>query len=237
MARMAVEDGIVAIITTPHQLGPFRRNDGNRIREQTEEMARRLRTTRIPLRVLPGADVRIEPDLIDGLNSGEVLSLADRHRHILLELPHELYFPLESLIDSLRANGMTGILSHPERNQGILSNPEHLAPLVDAGCLMQVTASSLLGEFGRASLKLAERMLREGLVHFLATDGHGVKSRRPRLHNAKVRAAEITNQHVADTLCRDFPQRVAGGKEVPTGRLPSFISPRRRRWFTRVHQA
>ncbi len=72
----------------------------------------------------------------------------DLQRHVLLELPHELYFPLETLLGQLESRGMQGILSHPERNQGLLTRPELISQLVDNGCLMQVTAGSLMGTFG-----------------------------------------------------------------------------------------
>ena len=64
----------------------------------------------IPLRVLP-RDVRIEPDLVRRILSGDVVTLADRRRHVLLELPHEVYLPLDRLSASLLA-GIVGILSH-----------------------------------------------------------------------------------------------------------------------------
>ena len=91
-----MDDGTATTIVTPHQLGSFRHNEADPIRAQTQRLQRRLTEARIPLRVLPGADVRIEPDLPERLRSGQVLSLADRRRHVLLELPHELYVPLES---------------------------------------------------------------------------------------------------------------------------------------------
>ena len=56
--------------------------------------------------MLPGADVRIEPGLIEMIQSGTVLTLGDHGRHVLLELPHELYIPLERLLDDLHAGGM-----------------------------------------------------------------------------------------------------------------------------------
>ena len=42
----------------------------------------------------------------------------------LLELPHELYFPLDGLLNSLGRHGIFGILSHPERNLGLLKHPK-----------------------------------------------------------------------------------------------------------------
>ena len=70
MARMAVAGGIGTVIVTPHQLGMFNENRGQMVRERTTELQRRIQQADIPLRVMPGADVRIEPELIDGLRSG-----------------------------------------------------------------------------------------------------------------------------------------------------------------------
>ena len=160
-------------------MGNFAHNNGQLIRARTSELQQFLNNHRIALRVLPGADVRIEPGMVEKLRSGDVLTLADRRKHVLLELPHELYFPLEDVLESLRRAGMVGILSHPERNQGLLKQPRLLPPLVDRGCLMQVTCGSLLGTFGPASQQMSEWMLEQGLVHFLSTDGTGTTRRGP----------------------------------------------------------
>ena len=93
MAQMAVADGIETIVVTPHQLGNYSRNQGTTIRAYTERLQRELKQRSIPLKVLPGADVRIEPDMTRRIQTGDVVSLADRQRHVLLELPHELYMP------------------------------------------------------------------------------------------------------------------------------------------------
>ena len=218
MARMAVADGTKAIIVTPHQLGNYSRNRGDVIRQQTVQLQELLRQHQIPLEIQPGADVRIEDNMIELLGSGDVLSLGDKRKHVLLELPHELYFPLEGVLAELSRQGMAGILSHPERNRGILREPELLPALVDAGCLMQVTAGSLMGTFGPPSQKLAEWMLSRGLVHFVASDAHGAKSRRPLMKRAFDRVASLVSQQTALDLCSGNPALVARGESVPAGR-------------------
>ena len=211
MARLAADDGISTIIATPHQLGGNAHNHGNAIREQTARLQRFLDKHRVPLRVLPGADVRIEPEMIAKLRRGEVLTLADHRRHVLLELPHEVYFPIERLVADLRAVGITGILSHPERNLGILDNPRVVRQLVKAGCLMQVTAGSLVGGFGPDVRKLARWLVRQRLVHFVATDAHGPKVRRPLLRRAFDCVARLAGEPVAMDLCCRNPASVAAG--------------------------
>src|SRR5689334_3371145 len=91
MARMASEDGIGTIVVTPHQLGSYRCNVGDEIRRRTAELQSVLDEHHIDLQVLPGGDVRIESDLVSLVRQGEVMSLADHRKHVLLELPHEMY--------------------------------------------------------------------------------------------------------------------------------------------------
>ena len=227
MARMAATDGTQTIIVTPHQLGNFSQNRGDDIRARTVQLQEVLDQHGIALRVLPGGDVRIEDGMITGLVSGDVMSLGDQRRHVLLELPHELYFPLEGVLASLRKERMTGILSHPERNRGLLRERELLPALVDEGCLMQVTAGSLMGTFGPKPQELGEWMLAEGLVHFIATDAHGTKSRRPLMGRAFERVTELTDEATAVDLCSNYPAMVARGENVPAGKR---AVPRRGGW-------
>ncbi|MFV1965098.1 MAG: tyrosine-protein phosphatase [Pirellulaceae bacterium] len=214
MARMAVAEGVHTVIATPHQLGRHTRNHGKAIRSLVAQMQRELDRQGILLRVLAGADVRIEAGLLDQIQRGDVLSLGDIRRHVLLELPHDLYLPLEPLLDDLHAAGMVGILSHPERNRGILQQPNIVRQLVDRGCLMQVTAGSLTGAFGRTVQRFSEKLIDKGLVHVVASDAHDLDRRSPRLTDAFRAVALRTGQATAvDLFCRN-PAAVAAGEGV-----------------------
>jgi protein-tyrosine phosphatase len=230
MARLASDDGIVTVIATPHQLGNFESNHGDDIWRRVIELQQRLDAAEIPLKVLPGADVRIESGMFDKLLNGDVLTLGDHRQHVLLELPHELYLPFEPILRELKSHGIVGILSHPERNEGILRRPEIVASLVDGGCLMQITAGSICGAFGPECQHLSEWLLAEGLVHFVATDGHGPRSRRPLIRKAFERVAELTSEALAIELCSENPAAVAAGKAVRLGRRAA--TRRKRKWFT-----
>jgi len=214
MARMAVADGISTIVATPHQLGNCAGNGGDAIRQKVADVQQFLQQHHVPLRVLPGADVRIEPDLIPKLRSGEVLTLADRRRYVLLELPHEVYLPLDGLLSKLAAAGIRGILTHPERNLGILGQPRVLEPLVTAGCLLQITAGALTGTFGPQIEKFATSLVQKRLVHFVATDAHGCRTRRPLLRRAFDRVAQLLGHEAAVDLCCRNPALAVEGRDV-----------------------
>jgi len=183
--------------------------------------------------VLPGADVRIEPDLPQRIRSGEVVTLGDHRRHVLLELPHDVYVPLDRLLTELATARVVGILSHPERNRGILHQPAVVRPLVERGCLMQVTAGSLTGAFGSQVQKFVISLVEQGLVHFIATDAHAVKTRPPVLSEAFARAADLAGENVAIELCCTNPKTVAAGGTVRPGcRKPT--KPGWTSWFCRT---
>jgi protein-tyrosine phosphatase len=218
MARLAADDGITTIVATPHQLGVYSQNRGAEIRVLVAELNERLAAEQIPVTVLPGGEVRIEPGLLDGLVSGELVTLGDHRRHLLLELPHELYLPLDSLMSELASRRIAVILAHPERNEGILRQPQLAGELVDAGCLVQITAGSLCGSMGSGFQEMAEWLVSEGLVHVVATDGHGPRTRRPLLGRAYERLLELTDRQTAEDLCSRHPACVAAGRPIAAGR-------------------
>ncbi len=227
MARMAAADGIRTVIATPHQLGAYSHNTAEAIRSRASQLHRLLVEQSIRLEVLPGAELRMEHELVERIKAGDVLTLADRARHVLLELPHEMQLPVERLLEDLARAGLVPILSHPERNLGLLENPQIVSRLVSSGCLMQVTAASLVGGFGHSVKRFAERLVARGLVHFVATDAHSITSRRPLMRRAFERLALLAGLETAHELCCRNPLRVSLGEEVPRGLGSSRLLTRR----------
>ncbi|MEI8374318.1 MAG: CpsB/CapC family capsule biosynthesis tyrosine phosphatase [Planctomycetota bacterium] len=229
MAEMAVADGVSTIVATPHQLGSYPANRVATIYPKVARLQELLDGRKIPLQVLPGAEVRIEPDLVGRIRSGDVLTVADRRRHLLLELPQEVYFPLDRPLAELHAAGIVGILAHPERNLGILASPGVLRPLVEAGCLLQVTAASLLGVFGGRIRTFTEQLIKQRLVSLVSSDAHGTKSRPPGLRAAFDRVAELAGHSTAVALCCRNPACVVAGQplspivEMRPGLLQRFL--------------
>lgn len=234
MARLAADDGISTIVATPHQLGAFSQNRGDEIRTLAAELNERLAAEQIPVTVLAGGEIRIEPGLLEGLVSGALVTLGDHRRHLLLELPHELYLPLDALMGELAARRIAVILAHPERNEGILRQPQLAGELVDAGCLMQITAGSLCGTMGSGYQEMAEWLVSEGLVHLVATDGHGPRTRRPLMGRAYERLLELTDPQTAEDLCSRHPALVAAGRTIPSGRRAMPRRARRSWWSAKA---
>ncbi|MHC4789210.1 MAG: tyrosine-protein phosphatase, partial [Planctomycetota bacterium] len=180
------------------------------VRRAVGELARECRQQGIDLEILPGADVRLQPELLDALEAGQLLTLADQGSHLLLELPPHAAPHIEGLIFDLAVRGITPIVTHPERNLELSRKPERLAGLVEHGCLVQVTAAALLGEFGRPVRKAAERFLKAGLVHVVASDAHApAGSRRPAMREAAERLLSLAGEETAHKLLCENPGAIA----------------------------
>jgi hypothetical protein len=92
-----------------------------------------------------------------------------------------------SIFHELELMGITPVIAHPERNGLFNGDPTRLEDLVDRGALVQITAGSLLGDFGYGPLEACEEFFRRGLVHFVASDAHSLERRPPRLAAARER--------------------------------------------------
>ena len=217
MARTAVEDGTKGLIATPHQLGSNGRVTAKAITNGVALLQKQLDSAEIELPILPGADVRIDPELPKLLKQGKVLTLADRGKHVLLELPHNTYYPLDKLLKSLRRQGLVGILSHPERNRGIIKNPDVMWDVIEAGGLLQITAASLTGAFGSSCQEIAELAVDEGLIHFIASDAHDTEHRPFGMREAYDTICDMGGEKLADLVCCENPSRVFEGDDVKGG--------------------
>lgn len=214
MARMAAADGTRSLIATPHQLGGNAHVTAEAIRQGVAALEAALEAERIGVAVRPGADVRIEPELPKLLKQGKVLTLADRGRHVLLELPHDTYIPLEPLLAALDRQGLVGILSHPERNRGIIRTPEVMENVVAAGGLLQITASSITGGFGSTPQRIARYAIEKRLIHFVASDAHDTVKRPFGMQAAYDAVCDMADEHLAQLVCCHNPARVFAGEDV-----------------------
>ncbi|MFM7034256.1 MAG: tyrosine-protein phosphatase [Planctomycetia bacterium] len=217
MARMAAADGTKSLVATPHQLGGNSHVSAEAIRKGVASLQAALAAENIEVSVLPGADVRIEPELPKLLKQGKVLTLADRGKHVLLELPHDTYIPLEQLFASLDKQGLVGILSHPERNRGIIRSPDVMKDVVAAGGLLQITAGSLTGAFGSSPRRIAEYAIKHRVAHFIASDAHDTTRRPFGLSDAFATVASLADETYATLLCCGNPAKVVNGDDVVGG--------------------
>lgn len=232
-----VDDGIRTVIATPHQFGRYEQNTGLLIRRQVDALQAVLDERQVPLRVLPGADVRIDERIVPGLADGSVVSVGDGHQAVLLEIPHTTFIDPLPLVQMLKARGIVSVITHPERHSTVVKEPERWTRRwVEAGAVLQVTAGSLLGEFGPGAEQVGWRIIETyWRSSLLASDAHDTQRRPPRLSAAtrevERRLGTAVAMQVADVVPRWLVgnvlpenvlrrQRALARRAAETGRRP-----------------
>ena len=220
LCESLVVDGITTVIATPHQLGRYDRlNSAEEIYEAVTQLSAELDERRIPLEIVPGGDVRVDERLPKLLDAGEVGTAADAGCHLLLELPHELYVDPLAIIDMLRERGLQAIMTHPERHHYLSVRDSWASEWIAHGAVVQVTAGSLLGEFGDRAYQNAWYLVKNGLVSLVATDAHDTIRRPPRMSEAIKLLTARVGIHVATALTIGNPLRVLSGEVIAPPRF------------------
>ncbi len=231
MARRAVADGIRTIVATPHALNGVYSNPLKKVTAKVTALKHSLLENHIDLELYPGSDVHLCPGLSEKIKNGEACTINGDGKYIILELPSSTVpAGVKDEIFALKMNGITPIISHPERNSNIQQAPNTLYELICMGALGQVTAMSLTGDFGKLPAKTATLLLKHRLVHIIASDAHSPEDRPPALSEALQRAAEILNSYTdAAHMVTDIPRSILAGS-TPDIPEPSRIN-RRGRFF------
>lgn len=232
MAQIATADGISQVIVTPRQLGSYSHTHADHIRQRTEQLRVQLHERNLLLDIQPGAEVWLQADLPQRLADGQIMTLADRGKHLLVEQPQADDATTDTILDAVLAQGVTPILAHPERSPGVMRQPEQLQRRVERGCLVQITAGSIMGLYGAPTQQFAEWLLREDLVHFVASAAHGARSRRPLLQRALARTTETIGSERAHRLFCRHPALVVEGADVQPFRVRRKATPLTQ-WFWR----
>ena len=184
MARMAAADGVQVIVATPHVQREYRFPAPDLIREAAARLDKAVRAEQLPLRILPGAEIPAEPELLEALQAGRLLTVGDRGRHVLIELPSNapaIYAP--ELFFRLQVAGYTPIVAHVERAVIFRHQPAMLREFHERGIQLQLNVDSLSA--GWSTRRYARQLVRDGLVDLLASDGHDLKRRQPVLTPAR----------------------------------------------------
>jgi len=216
MCRLAAHDGCEAMVATPHQ----RRGEWwNSDREGLSALADELQDIVGPdFRVYLGGEIHVDSGLlaeVEKLPGGGILPLAGS-RYLLVELDSQgTATEAIHLVHELAVAGWFPVIAHPEFIPWLATDPELVERLVSLGATVQVTAMSVTGDFGRRPQNDVFTLLDAGLVHFVASDSHGVRRRPPGLKRSHDLIAGRWGEDVARRLVTDNPRAVVTDRPLP----------------------
>lgn len=212
MAEMAIEDGITHIIGTPHA-HPEHAFVPEKIRERRDELQAKFEGR---LTFATGCDFHLSFENLQDIRHDSWRFTLNQKNYLLVEFADYSIPPsLDQSLHELQLAGLRPIVTHPERNPLIRTQPERLYKWLQQGCYAQITAQSLLGKFGSSAREMCEVWLDAGAVHFIASDAHNTTSRPLRLKEAYDLVAQVRGEDVARALLVDNPRAAFDGQPLP----------------------
>lgn len=216
LARAAVASGITCAVVTPHVYPDVWDNHEGTLRPVLVQLQAALAAEQIPLHLVLGAEVRLHPDTLPLLVARRLPLLGRLHGAdiALLELPDGSIPPgALQACETLVSQGIRPLIAHPERNKAVMRDPSRMIPFLDAGCLLQLTAASIIGQFGEPALAAGHALLARGMVAVVATDAHSLQARPPRLGEARDALARLYGQGLAHRLTEETPRQIVSGRD------------------------
>lgn len=217
LARASVDNGILIAVLTPHVMAGRWDNRRSTLEPAFEAFRRSVDEAGIPLELHLGAEVHLMPASLGLLEADElpVLGRWEGERVILLELP-DGGVPVGAMkaVEILRRHGAVPMLAHPERNRSIMRDVSRLAPFIDAGCLVQLTAASVCGWFGAPAKRAAHEILDAGWATAVATDAHNLRHRPPVLAEARHALTVRYGEDAARELTELNPLLIVAGRDL-----------------------
>jgi len=212
LAEASIAEGVTHIVATPHAnlRYPFQPEIN---REKLQALQERFEGR---LTLALGCDFHLSYDNIADLEHHPSRYTVNGKQYLLVEFA-ELVIPrsLSDVLLRMRSRGIVPVITHPERNPVLAADPQRLKEWVGSGCLVQVTAGSLCGDFGRQAESMALHLVRKNLVHLVASDAHSVQGRPPSMRRAYDLLHRDFGQATAERFCLDNPRAVFIGEHLP----------------------
>jgi protein-tyrosine phosphatase len=212
MAEMAIADGVTHIIATPHASADhaFIPNLVKQRRDELQEMFQGRLT------FATGCDFHLSFENLQEVRFEPERFTLNQKNYLLVEFADfSIPSSLDHALHELQLAGLNPIVTHPERNPLIRSQPERLFRWLRQGCYVQITAGSFSGRFGKAAQEMAHDWLDAGAVHFVASDAHNITSRPLKLKEPFDEIAKSHGEETARALFIENPMAVFEGRPLP----------------------
>jgi protein-tyrosine phosphatase len=199
MLEASRAQGVQYMVATPHFYATRDRVDTflDRRREAWETLKSRMGAD------YPGIVLGAEVAFFRGISRAERLEALkiEGTDCLLLEMPFRPWSEddVDEVSEILEKRGYTIILAHIERYLAMRGNADYIGNLLELPVLAQINAESLLDWRQRGKLI---KMVRNGQVHLLGSDCHGIHHRPPNLGEGREILRRKTGTEYLDRIDR-----------------------------------
>lgn len=168
--------GFNNVILTPHFILDSTYNSNYEANIKIyNELKERLLNENIDINICLGNEIFIDKNVPTLLEKNIITSLNET-KYVLVEFPmHNKLLNIEDILYEIRSKGYEVVIAHPERYDAFKEDYSIVDTLREDGFLFQSNYSSILGYYGKDSIKLLKYMLKRHYIDFLGTDIHRIE--------------------------------------------------------------
>ena len=175
MIKHEIDIGVDTIICTPHHIYHRYEKSVEEIKSQFDLLKKEVEKQNLPIKLYLGQEICYShrEDIIAMLKEGKLLTLNNTNR-VLLEFsftrePEDIL----DIIYNFVVNGYEVIIAHIERYEWITL--DKIKALRNEGALIQINSNSYLGLTSWKEKRITRKLIKLGLVDFVASDTHSFR--------------------------------------------------------------
>jgi protein-tyrosine phosphatase len=181
LLKQADKQQIRSIVSTPHVNHRKFATTMENIQKNFSIVQNEAQRTGIIADLSLSQELTLSIDLFEKYPIDKLFPLIDEQgqRYLLIEVTSlDIPYYFEDTLRFLNKQNIHCIWAHPERNIAVQDNWKLVLELQQVGNLtIQITAGSILGDYGRKAKKTAWKLLKKNMVDYVASDAHNAKSR------------------------------------------------------------
>tara|TARA_R100000322_G_scaffold122172_1_gene79413 strand:- start:374 stop:1114 length:741 start_codon:yes stop_codon:yes gene_type:complete len=163
--------GFKEFIATPHTMNDYYPNTYETITNAHNTVQQALTKKLSNIKIGYSSEYMMDSHFENLLEENKITPLKDSL--ILVEMSYlQPPINLEEIIYKIGVAGYEPILAHPERYAFYHKNYEYYKTLKKLGCKFQLNMLSLTSQYGESVTKTANRLLKDGMIDYIASDTH-----------------------------------------------------------------
>ncbi|WP_028828655.1 tyrosine-protein phosphatase [Proteocatella sphenisci] len=220
MIKMAYQDGVRAMIATPHKNHPIDFRPQDSVMNSFQLLKASVLDLYPDFDLYLGAEFYITDDYIEVVKKSREELVINSTKYILIEFDREVkYERMSEVVHELKIQGLRPIIAHAEMYPDLTKKPDKACELRNQGALIQLTSASINGKRGKKIASFCETLLKKSSVDFVASDAHGDQHRKPLLGSSYQKVVELEGEKEAEKIFIKNPQMLIAGIEIYTQKL------------------
>ena len=208
MLQMEYDSGVRTLVLTPHYRKGMFEAEKDRVLKHAAYVNYEVQKLGLCMEVYLGCEYHANSEMIEELKQNPHFRI-NGGKHVLVEFSSShSYSKIRGWIYQLVSSGFVPVIAHVERYDSVVRQIERVGELIELGALIQVSAGSLLGEYGFGMKRITKKLLKQRWIHFIGSDAHDTKKRRPNLKECETYVAKKAGQFYADELFVKNPQKI-----------------------------